>query len=153
MSCFERILIFFPLSHELEIHVVYMPADILNWYVDRCRQLGFDCEAARILKACCYPLLNDKTQARDPATFIPSFSFISLLAPCSSSCFVFIVHLFYVSDVDKCILAMRQLQQAHGGRCCQVLQLSNIRLYVRCVPAASHRACAFVRWMWARRAC
>ncbi len=88
-------IIFFPLSHELEIHVVYMPADILNWYVDRCRQLGFDCEAARILKACCYPLLNDKTQARDPATSIPSFSFISLLEPFSSS-FLFLSFIYFM---------------------------------------------------------
>jgi hypothetical protein len=40
----------------------FWSADAWSMYVDRCRQLGFDCEAARILKGCCYPLLNDKTQ-------------------------------------------------------------------------------------------
>jgi hypothetical protein len=40
----------------------------LNMYVDRCRQLGFECEAARILKTCGYPLLNDKTQVGLPAS-------------------------------------------------------------------------------------
>ena len=47
---------------------VFICADALSRYVDRCRQLGFDCEAARILKGCCYPLLNDKTQVCCPSS-------------------------------------------------------------------------------------
>lgn len=106
-------------------------------YVDRCRQLGFDCEAARILKGCSYPLLNDKSQV------IPHVYISHPVSRAFSSC---------PADVNECICVVWQLQEANGRLGGEVLQLPRLGFYMRGVSFASHWFGACVRRLWSWRA-